>query len=100
MGRGIAFLAATSGFETVVYDLDQGALDGARGWIESTLRKAVDKGKLGDDAASDAMARVVFATDLEPAVRTADLIIEAVPENVQLKSDLFAQADLFCSEET
>ncbi|HUP46288.1 MAG TPA: 3-hydroxyacyl-CoA dehydrogenase family protein [Thermoanaerobaculia bacterium] len=100
MGRGIAFVTALSGFETVVYDLDQAALDATKVWIESTLRKGVEKGKYAEEDAAPALKRVHLATDLEPAVRAADLIIEAVPENLQLKADLFAQADLFCSEET
>ena len=100
MGRGIAYLAATSGFDTVLYDTDRAAVDAAKAWIESTLRKGVEKTKLTQEAADVALARVHLATDIEPAVRAADLIIEAVPENLQLKSDIFAQADLFCSEET
>ncbi|MGZ8869155.1 MAG: 3-hydroxyacyl-CoA dehydrogenase family protein [Thermoanaerobaculia bacterium] len=100
MGRGIAYLSAISGFDTVVFDTDRAALDGAKGWIESNLRKGVEKSKLTVEAADAALTRVHLATDMEPAVRAADLIIEAVPENFQLKSDLFAQADLFCSEET
>lgn len=100
MGRGIAFLSAVAGFDTVIFDIDPAALDAARSSIESTLRKAVDRGKLEQSAMAQAMARVHVATDLEPAVRTADLIIEAVPENFDLKKDLFAQADLFCGEET
>ncbi|HET7705835.1 MAG TPA: 3-hydroxyacyl-CoA dehydrogenase family protein [Thermoanaerobaculia bacterium] len=100
MGRGIAYLAAVSGHDTVVFDADRAALDGAKAWIESTLLKGVEKSKLTRDAADAALSRVHLATDIEPAVRAADLIIEAVPENLQLKSDIFAQADLFCSEET
>ncbi len=100
MGRGIAYLAAVSGHDTVVFDFDRAALDGARAWIESTLLKGVEKSKLTGEAAQAALSRVHLATDIEPAVRAADLIIEAVPENLELKSDIFAQADLFCSEET
>lgn len=100
MGRGIAYLAAVSGHDTVVFDADRAALDGAKGWIESTLLKGVEKSKLTSEAAEAALRRVHLATDIEPAVRAADLIIEAVPENLELKSDIFAQADLFCSEET
>ena len=100
MGRGIAYLSATSGFDTIVHDVDQGALDGARAWIESTLKKGVEKAKISADDATAALRRLSLVNDLEPAVRAADLIIEAVPENLQLKSDLFAQADLFCGEET
>ena len=100
MGRGIAYLAATAGFDTVIYDSDRAALDAAKAWIESTLRKGVERTNLTAEAADAALVRVHLATDIEPAVRAADLIVEAVPENLQLKSDIFAQADLFCSEET
>jgi 3-hydroxybutyryl-CoA dehydrogenase len=100
MGRGIAYLSALSGFDTVIFDVDSATLDAARGSVESTLKKGVEKGKVPEQAIAETMARVQIASDLEPAVRTADLIIEAVPENFDLKKDLFAQADLFCGEET
>ena len=99
MGRGIAYLAAISGYDTVLHDADNGALDAARAAIESMVRKGVEKGKLDEIAAHGALERVHLANDLEPAVRGADLIIEAVPENFELKKELFAQADLFCGEE-
>ena len=51
-------------------------------------------------ASVDAIARLQLVNELEPAVHHTDLIIEAVPENFELKKELFAQADLFCSEET
>ncbi len=100
MGRGIAYLSAVAGYDTVIYDVEVAALDAAKASVESTLRKGVEKGKVSESAAKEALARVVLASELEPAVHAADLIIEAVPENFDLKKDLFAQADLFCSEET
>jgi len=100
MGRGIAYLAALAGYDTVIHDIDQDALDAAKAAVESTLRKGVEKGKVSESAAKEAASRVQVANDLEPAVRAADLIIEAVPESFDLKKDLFAQADLFCSVET
>lgn len=100
MGRGIAYLSALAGYETVLFDADVDALDAARAAVESTLRKGVEKGKVSEEAAAAAAARVQVATDLEPAVRGADLIIEAVPEILDLKRDLFAQADLYCGEHT
>src|SRR5205807_126903 len=66
----------------------------------SMLRMGVQKGKISEEIARAAMGRMQTAGDLEPAVRTADLIIEAVPEELELKKDLFSQADLFCSEES
>src|SRR5690242_8664014 len=100
MGRGIAYLAAVAGYETVLFDVDAGVLDAARASIDATLRKAVEKGKLASDAAGEAMERIHLLAELEPAVSGADLIIEAVPESIELKTDLFAQADLFCGVDT
>ncbi|HEY8184362.1 MAG TPA: 3-hydroxyacyl-CoA dehydrogenase family protein [Thermoanaerobaculia bacterium] len=100
MGRGIAYLSALAGYDTVIHDVDSGALDAAKANIESTLRKGVEKGKVDASAAEAASKRIQLANDLEPAVRQADLIIEAVPEDLDLKQNLFSQADLFCSEET
>jgi 3-hydroxybutyryl-CoA dehydrogenase len=100
MGRGIAYLSAVAGYETVLHDVDAGALEAARANIESTLRKGVEKGKVEASVADAAAKRIQLATDLEPAVRQADLIIEAVPEDLDLKLNLFSQADVFCGEET
>ena len=100
MGRGIAYLSAVAGYETVMFDADSAALDGARAAIDSILKKGVEKGKITESAAAEAGGRLQLVPELEPAVNTADLIIEAVPESVELKIDLFGQADLFCATET
>jgi 3-hydroxybutyryl-CoA dehydrogenase len=100
MGRGIAYLAALAGYDTVIHDADGAALDAARAAIESTLRKGVEKGKVDAADASAALERLQLAADLEEAARDADLIVEAVPEDLDLKLNIFAQADLFCGEET
>lgn len=100
MGRGIAYLAALAGYETVIHDTDASALGAAKASIQSTLNKGVEKGKVSATDAAEAMKHVHLASDLEPAVRGADLIIEAVPENADLKENLLSQADLFCGEET
>lgn len=100
MGRGIAYLSALAGYETVLFDADPAALEGAKAAIESILRKGVEKGKVAEDKATAAIARVQLIPELEPAVNGADLIIEAVPESYDLKVELFAQADLFCGPDT
>jgi 3-hydroxybutyryl-CoA dehydrogenase len=100
MGRGIAYLSAVAGYDTVIHDVDAAALDAAKANIDSTLRKGVEKGKVEAAVAEAASNRIQLASDLEPAVRQADLIIEAVPEDLDLKQNLFSQADLFCGEET
>jgi len=100
MGRGIAYLAAVAGYETVIHDADSSALDAAKASIESTLAKGVERGKVTAEHATAAGARIHLSPDLEPAVHAADLVIEAVPEDIDLKKNLFSQADLFCGEET
>ena len=100
MGRGIAYLSAVAGFETVLFDVDPGALEAASSAIESMLRKAVEKGRVTESDAAAAQARVHLVPDLEPASSGADLIIEAVPESLELKVELFGQADLFCGVDT
>jgi 3-hydroxybutyryl-CoA dehydrogenase len=100
MGRGIAYLAAVAGYDAVMFDVDQEALDAARASVDSILRKAVEKGKLDAAAASAAGERVQLVPELEPAVSGADLLIEAVPESYELKTELFGQADLFCGPDT
>jgi len=100
MGRGIAYLSAVAGYDTVIYDVDSSALDSAKASIESTLKKGVEKGKVIEATARAAVQRIHLSTELEPAVRTADLIIEAVPEELDLKMNIFSQADVICSEET
>lgn len=99
MGRGIAYLAAVAGYDTVLFDAEPAALDHARAAIDAILRKGVEKGKIAAEAASAAAERLHLVPELEPAVNAADLIIEAVPENLELKTELFAQADLFCPAE-
>ncbi|HEX8172816.1 MAG TPA: 3-hydroxyacyl-CoA dehydrogenase family protein [Thermoanaerobaculia bacterium] len=100
MGRGIAYLSAVAGYDTVLYDVEASALDAARAAVDTLLRKGVEKGKLNAADADAALGRLQTVPDLEPAVSSADLIVEAVPENFELKVDLFAQADLFCAPET
>jgi 3-hydroxybutyryl-CoA dehydrogenase len=100
MGRGIAYLAAVAGYETVIHDADAAALDAAKASIESILQKGIERGKVTAVDAAAASSRLHLAADLEPAVHAADLIIEATPEDIDLKKNLLAQADLFCGEET
>jgi 3-hydroxybutyryl-CoA dehydrogenase len=100
MGRGIAYLSAVAGYDTFMQDNDATALEEGQAAVESMLQKSIAKGRLTEDAAYAALERLQPAAELEPATRDADLIIEAVPEDFDLKKNVFAQADLFCSEET
>ncbi len=88
MGRGIAQVAATAGYEVVLTDVSPGALDRARDEIRRSLRKGVEKGKLAAADAAAAEARLRTDPDAEAAAASADLVLEAVYEDLELKRDL------------
>ena len=95
MGAGIAQVAATAGFATVCYDLDPGAVERARD-ITSTGRygfeRGVERGKLTREQADAARERLTFTNRFEDVVAT-DLVVEAVPEHLDLKVRVFRDLD-------
>jgi 3-hydroxybutyryl-CoA dehydrogenase len=91
MGHGIAQVAAQSGMTTTLYDVSAEQLGRARGHIEKNLAAAVDKGKLTAAERDAALSHLRFETELAKAVRGATLVIEAVPEKLELKQQLFAE---------
>jgi len=93
MGRGIAYVAALGGYDTRLQDASPGALDRAIDDIGAILDKGVAAGKLDATAATSARRRLNKAASLEAAVRDADLVIEAVPEDMRLKLDVFRALD-------
>jgi 3-hydroxybutyryl-CoA dehydrogenase len=100
MGRGIAWAAAVGGYETALYDVSTAALDRALLQIAKDLEEGVARGKLGAEAAREALGRVGTAGDLEAAASRADFVIEAVPEDIKLKLETFARLDAACPAET
>ena len=97
MGRGIAYAAAISGFETVLYDVQAECLEVARQEIEAITQKGVSSGKV--DAKAAAAMQLRTTPQLKEAVKSADLVIEAAPENIQLKLELFAELEKLCRPE-
>lgn len=100
MGRGIAHAAALGGFQTILEDISAGALRKAEGEIRANLDKAVELGKISAGDADHAFQRIRFVSDVADAAREADLVIEAVPEEMEAKIDLFGQLDQLCRPET
>jgi 3-hydroxybutyryl-CoA dehydrogenase len=98
MGRGIAHVAALAGFSTSLFDTEAKALEGARETIERTLDKGVQRGKVDADAAGRAKSLLALDHTLTSAVRDADLIIEAVPEQIDLKISIFQAVDVAAPE--
>ena len=87
MGQGIAQVAALADFDVIVYDLEEGILTSALEKIFSTLKKGVDLGKISAEQALKAKTNISTSTDL-PSLK-ADLFIEAVIENIEVKQKLF-----------
>jgi len=91
MGSGIAQVAARAGYRTELFDVAPGAAQRARERIAESLGRAVEKGRCVASERDEALARLSVAADLDAAAASADLIIEAAPEDLQLKKDLFAR---------
>lgn len=91
MGQGIAQVAALAGFRTTLFDIDAAALDRARGKIQAMVAKGIEKGKLDPNAQDQLAERLSTADDLPTAVQGADVVIEAVFEDLDLKARLFSE---------
>lgn len=91
MGSGIAQVAARSGYRTELYDVVSGAAQRAQERIADSLARAVEKGRCNASEREETLARLSVASDLDVAAAAADLVIEAAPEDLQLKKDLFTR---------
>jgi 3-hydroxybutyryl-CoA dehydrogenase len=91
MGRGIAHVAALAGYRTRLYDTLEKARADARSTIHKNLDKGVSLGKIEAGAAAAAKDGLALEGELAAAVTGADLVIEAVPESMALKIDLFRE---------
>jgi len=100
MGRGIAHAASLGGYRTFLEDLLPSALRRAETEIRCNLDKAVGLGKVAPADADAAFSRIVYAGTVEEAARQADLVIEAVPEEMESKIEIFTLLDKICRPTT
>jgi 3-hydroxybutyryl-CoA dehydrogenase len=100
MGRGIAHAAALGGYPTILEDLLPNALRKAESEIRSNLDKAVELNKVTAADADAAFKRLAYAGSVEEAARQADLVIEAVPEEMESKIEIFTLLDKICRPTT
>ena len=91
MGHGIAQVAAMAGCDVVLFDLDDSSVERGLSHIKRNLEKGVDRGKVEASQAEEALSRISGTTDLAVVGDGADLLVEAVPEQLELKQDLFRQ---------
>ncbi|MFC7225354.1 3-hydroxyacyl-CoA dehydrogenase family protein [Halalkalicoccus sp. GCM10025322] len=93
MGHGIAQVAALAGNDVTMRDIDDAILEDGVDSIESTLQGGVERGKVGEDEKEATLGRIETTTDLADAVAEADLVVEAVPEDIDLKRDTFEEIE-------
>jgi 3-hydroxybutyryl-CoA dehydrogenase len=93
MGHGIAHAAIAGGYTTSLYDVSDEAVAKGRGAIEQIARKGVEIGKLSAADADALLRRLSATTNLGDALHDADFVIEAAPERIDLKLELFAQIE-------
>lgn len=99
MGAGIAIVAARAGFRTISYDLDEAPLNQARSQTEAFFRKSVSRGKMTEEALESTLSLMSTTTSLD-GLAAADLVVEAIFEDLTVKRDLFAKLNSVCPEET
>jgi 3-hydroxybutyryl-CoA dehydrogenase len=100
MGHGIAKIFALHEFPVSLYDIQEDILATALTNIQANLSLLTQHGIIEEKAVAPAMARVSVTTEMARAVDSADLVIEAAPENLELKQTIFKELDTLCSPET
>lgn len=99
MGNGIAHVFAQFGYDVTLIDVNQQILDRALSTIEKNLNRQLKKGVITQDQMQDTLKRINAQTDLQQAAQ-AELVVEAVVENDELKKDIFKKLDEICTPET
>jgi 3-hydroxybutyryl-CoA dehydrogenase len=100
MGHQIAICAALSGFQVSCIDTNPDILNKAIAFADNYLNERVIKGKLSVEAANQAQTNLAFVSNIEEAVKDADLVIEAIIEKLDIKRKLFADLDKICPAHT
>ena len=100
MGRGIAHLAALAGYHTILEDILPASLRRAEEEFHTILDEAIAAGELSRSDADAAFDRLEYASTVEEAARQADLVIEAVPDEWESKSEIFILLDKICKPRT
>ena len=100
MGHGIAQVSAMAGYNVILRDIEQSYLDKAMEKIRWSLNKLVEKQKLSQADADKIFARISPIVDIKQALKGADLLIEAVPEDMGLKKKVYAEVDSFADGKT
>jgi len=99
MGHGIAEVAALAEYDVTLRDINEELVQEGYDDIEWSLNKLAEKDRIGEDAATAALDRIDPLVDLEAAVSDADVVIEAVPEKMDVKREVYDEVDEYAPEE-
>lgn len=99
MGHGIAQIMAQQGYKVFLGDISQELLDTALDRVKRSLQKLAEKGKISQDEIEGTLSMITGTIDMEKVAKEADFIIEAIPERLDAKKELFKQFDKVCKEE-
>jgi enoyl-CoA hydratase/3-hydroxyacyl-CoA dehydrogenase len=100
MGHGIAQISAMNGYQVVLRDIEQRFLDSAMDKIKWSLDKLVEKNKIKKEESDKIYGRIKPIVDIKDALVDTDLLIEAVPEDLNLKKKVYSEVDQFAEEKT
>ncbi|MCW3135726.1 MAG: 3-hydroxyacyl-CoA dehydrogenase family protein [Canidatus Methanoxibalbensis ujae] len=100
MGRGIVQICAQSGYETSVVARREESLREGIAAVEDVLRKLVKKGRIDEDDVGAALSRIHTTTSIEEGAKDADIVIEAVYEDISVKKEVFEELDNICPPHT
>ncbi len=100
MGAGIAQVAAEARLEVTMRDIEDRFVQGGLNTIKKNYERAIGKGKMSKEQADGFLARVKGVVNLGDAVKGADLVIEAIIENMDLKRKVYKELDQLCAKET
>ncbi|WP_035507642.1 3-hydroxyacyl-CoA dehydrogenase family protein [Halobacillus karajensis] len=98
MGRGIAFVCALSGLSVSIQDKYEKGIKDCQTYIEKQFKRKVEKGKLSSQEADEKMENIHYHQVIEQAVSHSDLVIEAVPEIMDLKVEIFKEMDRYAPQ--
>jgi 3-hydroxybutyryl-CoA dehydrogenase len=100
MGRGIAQVSAVAEHRVTLRDIEESILKDSLAAVEDTLHKGIERGVISEEEVSVALERLTTTTEIEEAVAGTDLVIEAVPEDLQVKKEVFAAIEPHAEPET
>ena len=100
MGSGIAQVSGEAGYQVSMRDVEDRFVRGGISTIKKNLERAISKGKMTQENAEGILSKINGIVDLPTAVKDADIVIEAVTENMDVKKQVYGEIDLLCTKET